>query len=154
MANVNISRKSGFIRRHGVMRRETMWFGGTIVLTTMAAGNNPVLVTTLSAAALALRPFTVVRARGMLYILSDQVTATEQQTAIYGEAVVSDQAVAIGITAVPTPVNDSDSDLWFVYQPLFNAVVHGGTNGGLHNVGTRYDMDSHNSERPQRKRCR
>jgi len=32
--------------------------------------------------------------------------------------VVSDQAVAIGITALPTPVTDNGSDLWYTYEWL------------------------------------
>ena len=36
----------------------------------------------------------------------------------YGCCVVSDQAVAIGITAVPTPVTDSDSDLFHVFETM------------------------------------
>jgi len=31
-------------------------------------------------------------------------------------AVVSDQAVAIGVTAVPTPITDQGSSLFFAYQ--------------------------------------
>ena len=38
----------------------------------------------------------------------------------YGHAVVSEPAVAIGVTAVPTPVTDDVSDLWFVYESLMN----------------------------------
>ena len=30
--------------------------------------------------------------------------------------VVSDQAEAIGITAIPTPITDIESDLWYLHQ--------------------------------------
>ncbi len=33
-------------------------------------------------------------------------------------AVVSDQAAAIGVTAVPTPVTDYGSDRWFVIEQM------------------------------------
>ncbi len=33
-------------------------------------------------------------------------------------AVVSDQALAIGVTAVPNPDADRHSDLWFVFEEL------------------------------------
>ncbi len=48
--------------------------------------------------------------------MSDQSAATETQSAAIGWAVVSDQAVAVGVTAVPTPVSELGSDLWFVHQ--------------------------------------
>ncbi len=52
-------------------------------------------------------------------IISDQAAAIEQQAVALGLAVVSDQAVAVGVTAVPTPVTDMASPLWFVHQLLF-----------------------------------
>ena len=119
MAFVARSRKSGFIRG-GVARRQTFWIGGTLVSSTMTAAANPVLQTTLNAAALALAPFTVVRTRGLIYVQSDQVAASEDQTVLYGQAVVSDEASAIGVTAIPTPDTDSGSDLWFVYEALMS----------------------------------
>jgi len=113
-----MARKSGFVRRRGVMRRETAWFSGVSLETTIAAGGGAVLLTSLNAAALALRPFTVIRTRGRIGIRSDQSTTSETQDAAYGMAVVSDEAVAVGITAVPTPDASDGSDLWFVYERL------------------------------------
>ncbi len=120
MANISRSRKSGFVLRGGVMRRETLWFFGQGARVTLTAASQAVVVTTLNAAALALRPFTIVRTRGLLRVESDQVAATERQDIAYGHCVVSDQAVAIGVTAVPTPATDDGSDLWFVYERVMN----------------------------------
>jgi len=50
---------------------------------------------------------------------SDQIAANEDWGAAYGLAVVSDQAVAIGVTAVPTPDTDRGSDLWYVYEETY-----------------------------------
>ena len=36
---------------------------------------------------------------------------------------VSDQAVAIGVTAVPTPDTDRGSDLWYVFEEIFGEFV-------------------------------
>ncbi len=47
---------------------------------------------------------------------SDQAAAVENQVAGFGFAVVSDQAVAVGVTAVPTPITEMGSDLWFLHQ--------------------------------------
>ena len=118
MANIRTSRKSGFITRGGVSRRESLWLGGVFSLITISAPPGPVIVSSLSAFLLGLRPFTVVRNRGIVGIHTDQIAATEHIRGAYGAAVVSDQAVAIGVTAVPTPVTDSESDLWFTYQML------------------------------------
>ena len=71
MANINVGRKSGFIVRGGARRRETLWIGDTLIETTIATGTTAVLLSTLNAAALALRPFTVVRTRGAVNISSD-----------------------------------------------------------------------------------
>jgi len=115
MANIRTAGRSGFIRRDGGRRRETLWIQGAWTENNVAGGG-ALLLGVLSAAALALRPFTVVRTRGMLLVNSDQTAATERQLGAYGFAVVSEQAAAIGVTAVPTPVTDQDSDLFFVYE--------------------------------------
>ena len=140
MARINTNRKSGFILRGGAMRRKTFWFGVTDVLATVAAGANPVLITQLNAAALALRPFTVVRTRGILMIVTDQEAADETQHGVYGEIVVSDQAAAIGITALPTPATDAQST-FHVYEWIM-ASFRFGTAVGFSNVSTVREFDS------------
>ncbi len=115
-----MARKSGFVRRNNRMVRETVWFGGVISVTTLAAASTATLVTSLNAAALALRPFTVIRTRGTLQLTSDQTAATENQDVQYGRCVVSDQATAIGVTAVPTPSTDNSSDAWYVFETVFS----------------------------------
>ena len=118
MANISVGRKSGFILRGGVRRRETEWFSDVVSENTLAAINTSVLLSVLDAGALALRPFTIVRTRGMVLARSDQTAASETGDLGFGLAVVSDQASAIGVTAVPTPTTDDGSDLWFVYERL------------------------------------
>ncbi len=142
MANVYRSRKSGYTQRSGVMRRETLWFTAAGFQQTLTAASTAALLGSLNAAALALRPFTVVRARGELLLRSDQNAATEQQSCGYGFAVVSDQASAIGVTAIPTPETDSGSDLWFVYQRCLSSVMFGDGTGFISPGGTPYTVDS------------
>ncbi len=60
MANISTGRKSGFIIRGGAKRRETVCFGGASFAQVLAANTSVALVLALNAAALALRPFTVV----------------------------------------------------------------------------------------------
>ncbi len=100
------------------------------------------MVASLNAAALAFRPFTVVRTRIELYVRSDQVAATEDQSGAMGMAVVSSQAVAVGVTAIPTPVTEIGSDLWFVHQTIFNAEFGDSAGGNGANRGHHWTIDS------------
>ena len=140
MANINVGRKSGFIMRSGGRRRETIWFGGT-GFSQAVATTGTTLVLVLNAAALALRPFTVIRTRGVIGVSSDQEAATEDFGGSFGFAVVSEQASAVGITAVPTPTTDSGSDLWFVYEFLFGRFAFGSV-ASFADVGNRRVIDS------------
>ena len=95
----------------------------------------------LSTLGLALIPFTVVRTRMEARIVSDQALATENQIGAFGWVKVSEQAAAIGITAVPTPITDESSDLWFVHQNMLsNFRVDANGDGGT--SGTGYSIDS------------
>ncbi len=118
MANIHTAGRSGFIRRGGVRRRETLWLFLSEVNTVLVGGNAVVLQQSLNAAALALRPFTIVRTRINWFMKSDQTAALEIPQVALGGAVVSDQSVAIGVTAVPTPFTDLGSDLWFLHEIL------------------------------------
>ncbi len=84
---------------------------------------------------------TIIRCRGSLNVVSDQAAATEVAFGAYGLCVVSNQAAAIGVTAIPTPYTDADSDLWFVhgywYAPVrFNSAV------GFQNISQTERFDS------------
>ncbi len=75
-------------------------------------------------------------------VTSDQQIATETQIAAFGLCVVSDQALAIGITAVPTPVTDLGSDLWFVHQMTFNDFTFASAASYQSSAGRIYEIDS------------
>ncbi len=121
MANIRVGRRSGRVFRGGRSRRESQWLFWDTSETTLAGAPTAVLTNSLNAIALAFRPFTVVRARLFLQIRSDIATGGETFGVSMGFCVVSDQAVAIGVTAVPTPVTDKGSDLWFVYESLIGS---------------------------------
>ncbi len=89
----------------------------------MATNPLAVLTSSLNAGALALRPFTITRTRLWAHVKSDQAATTEVYGCGLGAAVVSDQASAIGVTAVPTPVTDQDSDLFFLYETFVGELV-------------------------------
>ncbi len=122
VANITVGRKSGFVVRGGSRKRETRWLDGVPVRTGFAAGASS-LAFTLTAVELAYRPFTVTRTRGLIGIKSDQVAATEPFQIGLGMCVVSDQALAIGVTAVPTPITDMGSDLWFLHELVFGEIL-------------------------------
>ncbi len=117
MTRAITTRKSGFIQRDGRTVRKTTWFANNFFDVTVAAGT-PQILSSLNAAALALAPFTIVRTRGVLLISSDQEAIDEDQKLIYAMAVVSTEAVATGVAAVPTPITESGSNLFFVFQPM------------------------------------
>ena len=114
MAHVRTGRKTGQILRGGSLRRDTVWFQFPFVETTLAASATASLSYLLNAAALELRPFTVVRSRFNWFVRSDQSAATELYIGNFGFCVISDQAAAVGVAAVPTPATDLGSDLWFM----------------------------------------
>ncbi len=108
---------------------------------TIAAASTAAIDFSLNAAALALRPFTVVRTRGLLYSRSDQLAATENYGGSWGIAVVSDQSTAVGVTAVPTPITDMGSDLWFAYESV-NGQISFSDATGLREIGQWLTLDS------------
>ena len=111
-----------FTRSRGRLgeRRKTLWIPVDTVETALSGAPTAVLANSLSAAALALRPFTIVRTRGVMHVISDQTVGTETYGADLGFAVVSEQASSVGVTAVPTPLTDKGSDLFFVYEQVFS----------------------------------
>jgi len=137
-----MARRRGFVKRGGVARRETAWIAIAPTNSVIAAAGGAVLFAGLNAAGLALRPFTIVRTRGIFQISSDQVAATEFYHAALGIAVVSDQALAIGITAVPTPDLDRGSDLFFVFEEEFGEISFSSAIGFVEPVGATRHWDS------------
>ncbi len=123
MANIRRAGRSGFTVRDGVRRRESFWISTGVINAAPAAASTAIILTSFSSVILNLRPFTIVRTRGFMLVRSDQQAASESYSLLYGHAVVSDQAVAVGVTAVPTPDTDSDSDLWFVFEGVFGRFV-------------------------------
>ncbi len=138
MANIRTARSSGLVLRGGRNVRATVWVGLTGTFTTIGAGGTAVLLNVTSAALLALRPFTVIRARGTLFLTTDQNAAREDQGVGLGSIVVSDDAVAIGITAISTPITQAESDGWYLYQTLMTARGAGSTDSEM-GVGLDYD---------------
>jgi len=103
------------------------------------AGSTSTIVFSLNAAALALRPFTVVRTHFAFYLKFDQAAANEVQKCFWGAAVVSDQAVAVGVTAVPTPDTELGSSLWFALKIMY---ADGVSLTDVATAGKYFELDS------------
>ena len=58
---------------------------------------------------------TVLRTVGFISVVSDQTGASEEQMGAFGMIIVTDSAVAIGVSAMPDPTTEGGDD-WFVYQ--------------------------------------
>ena len=121
MANITVGRKSGFVRRGGSMVRATLWAQIAPTESTIATASTAVLFTGFGTAQLAIRPFTVIRMRGVWFCQSDQSAASERQQVAFGASIVSEEALAIGVTAVPTPATNGGSDKFFLYEILMNS---------------------------------
>ena len=117
-----MARKSGNVLRGGRFTRDTLWTAQVPTQDTIAGAATGLLISIGGTDVTANTPCTVVRTRGLILLGSDQRAATEDFEMIFGMSVVSDQAAAIGVTAVPTPVTDSNSDMFFVYEPVFGRI--------------------------------
>ena len=121
--------------------RLTTWFALPPVRSNLAAASVAVLQSSLNAAALAFTPFTIVRTRLEVHVRSDTLAALEDYGCAIGLAVVSQQAVAIGITALPTPDTDRASGMFFVYDEIYGTI--GFVSGtGVRDIGHRKTVDS------------
>ena len=111
--------------RHPVGRtakRQSLWLFLDFGEDTLASASS-VLSASMNAAALALRPFTIVRTHIAIQTTSDQEAASERQSCAWGATVVTDQAVAVGASAIPTPGTDQASD-WFAHQWMLGNSVN------------------------------
>ena len=110
--------RRSFVRTHVSAKRSTVWVGISSGGDKVSIDTNTaVLLGSLNAVALALRPFTVVRTRGVIHWGTDQNIATEEPQVQIGAIVVSDTAAALGITALPDPTTSPDGN-WFLFESL------------------------------------
>jgi len=137
-----MARRRGVVPR-GFVRpapRSNVWLFQTVAIQ-VVAGNTLAFLTSLNAAADALRPFTVVRTRLTMLVESDQSGASEISRGAMGMIVVKDQASAIGATALPAPGTNTNAE-WFVYEPFLHSFEFITGVGFQSRVGTRIDVDS------------
>ena len=112
-------------RRHtrGFVRpapRTKMWIGAGVGQQTIVASSIQ-LLSMLSAGALALRPFTILRTHMLIGFSSDQAAVTEVPQGTYARIVVTDSASGVGATAIPDPssIDGNPEADWHVVQECF-----------------------------------
>ena len=136
-------------RRHtrGFVRpapRTKMWIGAGVGRTVIVASAKS-LISTLSAGALLLRPFTILRTRQLVSWFTDQEAADEGPFGAYGKIVVTEQASSVGVTAVPSPgtiAGTPEAD-WFVHQNVWTQfVVIGAISASVVSSPNSYEVDS------------
>jgi len=126
----------------GTSKRETSWLDLPPTAVQLGAASSSLFLQ-LTTAEKAKRPFTIERTHLTILVTSDQQIATETQIGAFGACVVSDQAAAIGITAIPTPIIDLASDLWFLHEMIFNDFTFATAASYQASAGRVYTIDSH-----------
>ncbi len=138
MADRFVSRR-GVIRGRVGPRRATQWVASTLEsAVTALAASTAILDQSFGFS----EPATIVRVRGALWVSSDQNSATERINGSIGFAVVTDEALAVGVTAMPIPETNKGSDVWFLWEPFFNDVRFSTASGFQPRTFERTVLDS------------
>jgi len=127
--------------RRQITRRKTAWLSFENTGRAVAA-NAAVLDGLLNAEALDQLPFTVVRARGLITVFSDQTAGVEDFGGVYAFAHTTQRATAAGIGAVDNPLGDATSSNFFVYQPISGRFLRDAVNGGISEAKIAFEFDS------------
>ena len=83
----------------------------------------------------------MIRTVGSIWIRSDQQAASEDPFGALGAQVVSEKAVATGVTALPDPITQEADDRWFLYKAVHGQITFADATG-FANTTERYDFDS------------
>ena len=107
-----------FAGRSHVVRskRQVTWIGTADQGYVAVASTAKVLLSSFDPFAVGIIKPTIVRTRGMYSIKPDVFTANLDIVGAWGVAIVSDDAFAVGITAIPGPFSDSNWDGWMAHE--------------------------------------
>ena len=120
-------------------KRQTKWAfgpGGTAVNSFSASSSG--LLGSGIGLTVATMP-TIVRIRGVVELLLDSGVSGDGYAGALGIGLVTGDAFAVGITAVPTPLDDEDWDgwMWHKFFSLHNPTATAGQEGAL-----RFEIDT------------
>ena len=131
-------------RRFNTVRRSqpNRGWSGTIATVEVAIPANSAVLLGSFAAPDNTVELTILRSVGFFSIGSDQSSATETQVGAIGMGIVTDNALAVGITAIPDPVTERDADIWFFYRSFGQRFLFKDATGTQHNDLQTYEFDS------------
>jgi len=124
----NRSRFAG-ARLQRAPKRQVVWVGPADQVQVAVPNNTSVLISSFDASASGLDKATLVRTRGVFTIRPSAFGADLDFQGAIGIAVVSDDAFAIGTTAIPGPFTDSDWGGWFVWRSFCGHLEFQGASG-------------------------
>ena len=130
-------RRQGFVRGRGHSRK-TEW-----AATAPETGYVSLAAATklLDSTFIVTSTSTIVRVRGLLSVKTDQEAANESPFGALGICVVSEEAAAIGPTAIPGPYTNADSDLWMLHE-FWSCPISLATAVGIAQLDRQYQLDS------------
>ncbi len=134
-------RGRGLLPASGSNRRQTGWSvgPGSSVPVGVSASGSLILGSGVGAN---IQGLTLIRVRGHVELVLRLAGASEGFTGAIGICLVTDDAFAIGITAMPTPVTDMEDDIW-LYHRFFS--VHAGAvtaTAALARISESWEVDS------------
>ena len=138
--------RSRFQPQTQVLRRKFDWIGGVasqVGLTQINAATSIIesafdtrtITTTPNV------PFTIVRVRGRLQVMSDQTVGLEGPIGAFGMCVVNGEAFDAGVASVPTPWTESNDHRWFYHQYFGCPLIEDGTSGEYQQLFTDITID-------------
>ena len=130
---------SRFVRR--APKRKTVWVGTASSASVAVASAASVIHSSFVPSALSMLAPTIVRVRGFFSIFPSVLTADLTWFGAYGLCIVSDEALAIGTTAIPRPHDDDDWPGWLVHG-YFGGHVEADAAGPLLTQPTSFSVDS------------
>ena len=122
-------------------RRQTLWVGNADQGYLANGAGAKLIVSGISLSGFGLDKPTIVRTRGEVSVIPNNLAADVSVVGAFGMAVVSDQAFAAGATSIPGPWSDSDWGGWFMWR-AFSFRSQFGDATGLSLASVQYDIDS------------
>jgi len=129
--------RSGFRGHRGGGHRLTEWSSLLDAGFTSVAATGATLISSVGFE----DPGTIIRSRGSITVLPATFAADSNPVGAFGVGLVTAEALAIGITALPHPYRDADWGGWMVWQPFAFKWEFGDATGFSRGDWT-YDIDS------------
>ena len=127
--------------RTGGPKRQVTWVAPADQGFVSVGGGAKILVASFTPFAFGMVKPTVVRTRGEVSIKPSAFGVDVDIVGAYGMGVVSDQALAAGVTSIPGPWTDADWDGWFVWRSYsYHLEFTSGT--GVRIISEQYTVDS------------